>query len=74
MIDYSVAKFNSDTYKFTEENQTINSTYTRAANIRLGGELKYKPFRIRGGYALYGSPYKNNAELDRKNYTFKTCS
>ena len=44
MIDYSSAKFNSDTYKFTDENKLINDTYTKAINIRLGGELKYKPF------------------------------
>jgi len=70
MIDYSSAKFNSDTYKFTDENKLINATYTKATNIRLGGELKYKEFRFRGGYALYGSPYKDNAELERKSYTF----
>ena len=70
IIDYASTKFNSDTYKFTEENKTINSTYAKATNIRLGGELKYKPFLIRGGYALYGSPYKDNIELERKSYTF----
>ena len=70
IIDYASAKFNSDTYKFSNENAVINSLYTKATNIRLGGEMKYKPFRIRAGYALYGSPYKDNAELDRKSYTF----
>ena len=70
IIDYASAKLNSDTYKFSDENDVINSLYTKATNIRLGGEMKYKPFRIRAGYALYGSPYKDNAELDRKSYTF----
>jgi len=70
IIDYASAKFNSDNYKFSDENAVINSLYTKATNIRLGGEMKYKPFRIRAGYALYGSPYKDNAELDRKSYTF----
>jgi hypothetical protein len=70
IIDYASAKFNSDNYKFSNENDVINSLYTKATNIRLGGEMKYKPFRIRAGYALYGSPYKDNAELDRKSYTF----
>ncbi len=70
IIDYASAKFNSDTYKFSDENAVINSLYTKATNIRLGGEMKYKPFRIRAGYALYGSPYKDNAELERKSYTF----
>ena len=70
IIDYASAKFNSDTYKFADENDVINALYTKATNIRLGGEMKYKPFRIRAGYALYGSPYKDNAELERKSYTF----
>jgi hypothetical protein len=70
MIDYASAKFNSDTEKFTEVNKLINTTYQKATNIRLAGELKYKPFRIRAGYALFGSPYKENAELKRKSYTF----
>lgn len=70
IIDYASAKFNSDNYKFSDENAVINSLYTKATNIRLGGEMKYKPFRIRAGYALYGSPYKDNTELDRKSYTF----
>jgi hypothetical protein len=70
MIDYASAKLNSDTYKFTDENDVINSTYTKATNIRLGAEMKYKPFRIRAGYALYGSPYKDNTEIERKSYTF----
>ena len=61
---------NSDTEKFTEINTLINTTYQKTTNIRLGGELKYKPFRIRGGYALYGSPYKEKIELERKSYTF----
>ncbi|HIE74089.1 MAG TPA: hypothetical protein EYQ06_07510 [Flavobacteriales bacterium] len=70
MMDYASAKLNSDTYKFTDENDVINSTYTKATNIRLGAEMKYKPFRFRAGYALYGSPYKDNAEIERKSYTF----
>ena len=70
IIDYASAKFNSDTYKFADENNIIKSSYTQATNIRLGAEMKYKPFRIRAGYALYGSPYKDNAELERKSYTF----
>jgi len=70
IIDYASAQYNSDTYKFSEENDLINSTYTKAINIRMGGEMKYKPFRIRAGYALYGTPYKDNAELEKKSYSF----
>ena len=70
IVDYASAKFNSDSYKFSDENEVINSLYTKATNIRLGGEIKYKPFRIRAGYALYGSPYKANSEFGNENFSF----
>ena len=70
IVDYASAKFNSDSYKFSDENEVINSLYTKATNIRLGGEMKYKPFRIRAGYALYGSPYKANSEFSNESFSF----
>ena len=70
IVDYASAKFNSDSYKFSNENEVINSLYTKATNIRLGGEMKYKPFRIRAGYALYGSPYKANSEFGNESVSF----
>ena len=70
IVDYASAKFNSDSYKFSDENEVINSLYTKATNIRLGGEMKYKLFRIRAGYALYGSPYKANFEFGSKSFSF----
>ena len=70
IVDYASAKFNSDSYKFSDENEVINSLYTKATNIRLGGEIKYKPFRIRAGYALYGSPYKANSEFGNESVSF----
>ena len=70
IVDYASAKFNSDSYKFSDENEVINSLYTKATNIRLGGEMKYKPFRIRAGYALYGSPYKANSEFGNESFSF----
>ena len=70
IVDYASTKFNSDSYKFSDENEVINSLYTKATNIRFGGEMKYKPFRIRAGYALYGSPYKVNSEFSNKSFSF----
>ena len=70
IVDYTSAKFNSDSYKFSDENEVINSLYTKATNIRFGGEMKYKPFRIRAGYALYGSPYKANSEFGNESFSF----
>ena len=69
-MEHSYKKHNSDSYKFSDENEVINSLYTKATNIRLGGEMKYKPFRIRAGYALYGSPYKANSEFSNESVSF----
>ncbi len=57
-VDYSEARFRARHDNFTDVNQTIRQTYGAASNIKIGGELNLNPFRLRGGYALYGSPYK----------------
>ena len=67
--DYSFSRFHSDYYQFTEENNLINDTYTTATNIRLGGEANFHPLKLRAGYALYGSPYKDREEFETENYS-----
>ena len=67
--DYSFSRFHSDYYQFTEENNLINDTYTTATNIRLGGEVNFHPLKLRAGYALYGSPYKDREEFETENYS-----
>ena len=67
--DYSFTRMYSDYYSFTEENKQINDTYTEATNIRFGGEANLDPFKLRAGYALYGSPYKNHVEYETENYS-----
>ncbi len=57
IVDYSMAKLNSTNYKFRNENEVIKNKYTQAANLRFGTEWKYGPLSVRGGYALYGSPF-----------------
>lgn len=50
----------SYTYIADSYNRAIKNTYQGASNIRLGGEIKLtKYFMIRGGFGLYGNPYKN---------------
>jgi hypothetical protein len=67
-VDYSSAKFRSRSvydYDFYNENNAIRDKYTATQNIRLGTEIRFGHFAIRGGYALYGSPFKpgiNDAE------------
>jgi len=67
-VDYASAKFRSRSYydyDFYNENTAINNKYTSTQNIRLGAEVRFGHFAVRGGYALYGSPFKpgiNDAE------------
>lgn len=66
-IDYATARLRrgggngfGGGYAYASENNAIKKSYGAASNIRVGGELKVNPFSIRAGYALYGSPFKNN--------------
>ena len=80
-VDHSVTYFDfgsgsiSDKLAASDINNDIVSKYGQATNLRLGAEVNIKKFRLRGGYALYGSPFKPNvlpASLDqnRKNVSF----
>lgn len=42
---------------FNGPNAVIKSKYNASSNLRVGGELNIKPFFIRLGYAMYGSPF-----------------
>ncbi|MCF8233388.1 MAG: hypothetical protein K9G67_04415 [Bacteroidales bacterium] len=67
-VDYSNAKLSAPDYDFISENDAIQAKYTSTHNIRLGTEWRYGPFSIRGGYAIYGSPYSNNSNDGERNY------
>jgi hypothetical protein len=70
-VDYSEAKFEARGENFMDVNNTIKTSYTGASNIRIGGELNLNPFKVRAGYALYGSPYKSNLnDFEKRSYTF----
>lgn len=45
---------------YSTQNDRIRRKYEQAINLRLGGELAEDNFRFRGGYALNGSPFKDN--------------
>lgn len=44
-------------------NEAIDAFYKGAFNFRLGGELKFNTIMARLGFAYYGNPYKDNADL-----------
>lgn len=68
--NYSWMKFGSNEEEtsatkdyFRPFNQAIDAVYKSAFNFRLGGELKFKIFMARLGFAWYGNPYKDNKAL-----------
>lgn len=70
MVDYGQAKLSNDgsiDYDYITENDNIKAKYDRAQNIKLGTEWQLMNFRIRGGYAILGSPFKNGInDAERK--------
>lgn len=56
-VDYSAARLNSSDYDFFDENEAVSQRYKPTSNLRLGAELHLANYFLRGGYALYGSPY-----------------
>jgi long-subunit fatty acid transport protein len=64
-VDYSMAKLEDEEGRniFGLENDSLNSTLGAANNIRIGGEVKLGQFYVRGGYALYQSPYNDSFDF-----------
>ncbi|MFZ1703941.1 MAG: hypothetical protein WAT79_06315 [Saprospiraceae bacterium] len=50
-------------------NSDIINSFQSAVNFRLGGELAYDIFRVRGGFYQFKSPFANEKE-SYQNYTF----
>lgn len=62
-VDYGSMRLRRDWsdvtgYNFTAENTAIEANYKGVVNIRAGAEVRLKYFYLRGGYAIYQSPYK----------------
>ena len=57
-VDYSEARLRSRTEKYFDVNEAIQTKYTAANNLRFGAEAALGKYSLRGGYAIYGSPYK----------------
>ncbi|HAD33657.1 MAG TPA: hypothetical protein DCF44_04040 [Chitinophagaceae bacterium] len=71
-VGYSAMKYNYKGFDQQEEavNTVINNTFRNTLNIRVGAELKLNEIGIRGGFAYYGSPYKNsNIDASRMQFS-----
>lgn len=54
-----------DNADFSDTNAYIQQNYAKAVNLRFGGEARIDIFRVRLGYAHYGSPYTANTVLNQ---------
>lgn len=69
--DYELVNYKSNKYNFGTNNtdfadsynELIKSKYRVSHNIRIGVELAYKNFRLRGGYAYNFSPFKSGVAV-----------
>jgi len=68
-VDYGTAKFKATGVDYASGTNTdIRNYYQGTNNFRGGIEIRAGLFSFRGGYALYGSPYKNNLNDGKKQY------
>jgi hypothetical protein len=67
-VGYQQARLDSDpnntlgdNASFASTNAYINQSFDKAVNLRFGAEGRIDIFRVRVGYANYGSPYNKNS-------------
>jgi len=51
-MDFGTAKLKDYSNTFASENQDIKETFTATHSLRIGGEIRFQPFFIRGGYGI----------------------
>jgi hypothetical protein len=71
-VGYSAMKYNYKGFDQQEDavNTVLNNTFRNTLNFRVGAELKLNEIGIRGGFAYYGSPYKNsNIDASRMQFS-----
>ena len=57
-LDYSVARFNSNDYNFSDENRDIKNRFEQGHTLKIGAEYRYKVFSFRAGTVMQSSPYE----------------
>jgi len=76
MINYANGRLTSTDFTFSEANSRARNSYQEAYQLRVGAELKLQDvYRLRAGYNLATSPYKNQIpgvskdDLTRQSYS-----
>ncbi|NUM32526.1 MAG: outer membrane protein transport protein [Bacteroidetes bacterium] len=69
--DYSIMRLKSSQINNAMEiaNDEIRDKYKNVINYRLGGELIFNSYRLRGGYARYASPFVDKS-IENQNTDF----
>jgi hypothetical protein len=62
-VDYSTSRIRSSDDDFADVNDDIQGKLGRAANIRLGAEIKADIFAFRAGVSSYGTPYQDETKI-----------
>ena len=68
IIDYGTSNLHSTYYSFSEENEDISNFYQRANNTKIGVAIMTENISLKGGYSIFGSPYKDNLNDYEKEY------
>lgn len=73
-VDYGTRNYAnmnlSPNNEFTDANINISNTFTRANDLRVGGEIKAKQWSFRAGTSIEQSPYKDKTMMgDMKGYS-----
>ena len=70
IVDYTRAHFDSKgtDLGLLDMNQRINEVFQVSHNLRAGAELHTGPLYIRGGFARYGSPFKDGEVNENMTY------
>ncbi|MEM8893630.1 MAG: long-chain fatty acid transporter [Bacteroidota bacterium] len=59
-VNYASASLSSNDFSTDGDNETIDNLYTNVMNYRLGAELRFNAFRLRGGYNYMADPVANS--------------
>jgi len=61
-IDYSTSSLNSPSFSYSNSNKEIANKYKGNGILKVGTEWRFLPFIFRGGYAVYGTPFKTSTQ------------
>lgn len=66
-VNYSLARLSSYDYNFSIENDAVSAKYTAGNNIKVGTEMRFGHFAVRGGFGYYESPFATGSSGEKIN-------